>query len=90
MSTRVKIGPFKITPDFWGRLQLLPGDNDEQRVLIAVDAAITKIEAKRAAMEFTENAKRGPLPPGPDTGVRGTATIKAIDNEAKTITFEGP
>jgi hypothetical protein len=34
---RVKIGPLKVSKIFWARMQQLPGDTDEERVLLAVE-----------------------------------------------------
>lgn len=34
---RVKIGPLKVSKQFWARLQKLPGDTDEERILLAVE-----------------------------------------------------
>lgn len=42
---RVKLGPYELTADFWQRLQQLPGDNDEQRVVMALTFACEHVEA---------------------------------------------
>lgn len=46
---RIKLGPYKITPELWQRIQTLPGDNDEQRVLMALDFAIEAYNDPRLA-----------------------------------------
>lgn len=54
MSTRVKLGPYKVPAEFWQRMQQLPGGNDEQRVIMALDFACGHIEnqvAQRAAVD---------------------------------------
>lgn len=43
---RIKLGPYKVTPEFWQRMQQLPGENDEQRVMLALDFACDYFEAE--------------------------------------------
>lgn len=58
---RIKLGPFKISPELWRDIQELPGATDEQRVLMALQVAIAYVKdakAKRAeaAKEIADTA----------------------------------
>jgi hypothetical protein len=52
----VKLGPYKIQKDLWLRIQQLPGNNDEQRVLGSLRFACDCFEEK--AMKAAMHEKR--------------------------------
>ena len=55
----IKLGPYKIQKDLWLRIQQLPGNNDEQRVIGSLRFACDCFEEKamKAAMHESRIAE---------------------------------
>ncbi len=81
---RVKLGPYKITRELWFRMQQLPGDNDEQRTLMAIDFAIEayndpRLADARAKAEQAENERKGLFGITKVDSERGTIAVGTLD-----------
>ena len=62
---RVKLGPYKVSAEFWKALQNLPGDNDEQRVMLAIELAARQVfRQKEIAAEAMEHRRAIQKPVG--------------------------
>lgn len=54
--SRVKLGPYKITQEFWERIQQLPGENDEQRTILAL-AACCEVQERAKLQREAQRVK---------------------------------